>query len=74
MNLQIRYYSYDDGEVKSWSKADYAIIEPEYPCQNMSEAALFGMKAANFIHKMRKVADIQHPDGASFYIEVYKAR
>lgn len=74
MNLNITYYIVGDEEVSSWSKADYAIIEPEEPCQNMNEAALFGMMAADHIRKMRKVADVQHPDGACYYIEVYKAR
>lgn len=73
MNMNVTYYVNGE-EVSSWSKADYAIIEPEEPCQNMNEAALFGMMAADHIRTMRKVADVQHPDGASYYLEVYKAR
>lgn len=73
MNITITYYLNGE-EVSSWSKADYAIIEPTDPCQNMTEAVLFGMAAADQIRKMREVADIQYPDGAAYYIEVYKAR
>lgn len=73
-DLDITYYSYENGLELSWKEADYAIIEPSNGLKNEGDAVLFGMAAQHQLTLWGNVADIQAPDGFAFYIEAYKKK